>query len=57
MHGHSRSVERKIRLWIAQQESARRKQARLDRHDGRDDASPQRLGRPGEARLHRGLPR
>jgi hypothetical protein len=57
MHGHSRSVERKIRLWIAQQESARRRQARLARHDGRDDASLQPLRRPGEVRAHRGLPR
>ena len=57
MHGHSRSVERKIRLWIAQQESNRRMQARLDRHDARVDAPFQRLPRPGEARPHRGVSR
>jgi hypothetical protein len=54
MHGHSRSVERKIRLWIAQQESNRRMQARLDRREARVDAPLQRLARPGETRPHRG---
>ena len=55
MHGHSRSVERKIRLWIAQQETARRKQARLDHRDARVGASFQRLPRPHDARPHRGV--
>ena len=54
MHGHSRSVERKIRLWIAQQESNRRMQARLDRREARVDTPLQRLARPGETRPHRG---
>jgi hypothetical protein len=54
MHGHSRSVERKIRLWIVQQETARRKQARLDHHDARAGASLQRLPSASRARPHRG---
>jgi hypothetical protein len=57
MHGHSRSVERKIRLWIAQQESARREQARRDRPGARDDPSFQRPPRPGDARPDRDLSR
>jgi hypothetical protein len=57
MHGHSRSVERKIRLWIAQQESARRELARRDRPGARDDPSFQRPPRPGDARPDRDLSR
>lgn len=54
MHGHSRSVERKIRLWIAQQESNRRMQARLDRQAARvDDAPFQRPRRLSDAPRHK----
>ncbi len=53
MHGHSRSVERKIRLWIAQQESNRRTQIRLDRQDARADAPLQRPRRLSDARQHK----
>jgi hypothetical protein len=38
MHGHARPVERKIRLWIAQQERNRRREAQLGRLDAHGDA-------------------
>jgi hypothetical protein len=38
MHGHTRPVERKIRLWVAQQELHRRKEGERGRIDARGDA-------------------
>jgi hypothetical protein len=48
MHGHPGSVERKIRIWIVQQERNRREEGRLSRVDARGDApvAGQRLGGP-----------
>ena len=49
MHGQARTVERKILLWIAQQERNRREEGELGRIDARGDASAAglRLGGPG----------
>ncbi|HWX45485.1 MAG TPA: hypothetical protein VNY52_09210 [Solirubrobacteraceae bacterium] len=38
MHGHPGPVERKIRLWIVQQERARRKERQLGRAAARGEA-------------------
>jgi hypothetical protein len=37
MHGHARLVERKIRLWIVQQEFNRQKEGQLVQTDARGD--------------------
>jgi hypothetical protein len=49
MHGHPGSVERKIRIWIAQQERNRRDEGELSLRDARGEApvAGQRLGGPG----------
>jgi hypothetical protein len=48
MHGQARTVERKILLWIAQQERNRREEGALRLLDARGDApvAGQRLGAP-----------
>ncbi len=49
MHGHPGPVERKIRIWIAQQERNRREEGALSLIDARGDApvAGPRLGGPG----------
>jgi hypothetical protein len=52
-HGHESSVERTIRLWIAQQERNRHKSGQLALTKGRGDAPgkrPQRTIAPPSAR-------
>jgi hypothetical protein len=44
MHGHTRLVERKIRLWIVRQESNRQKEGQRARINPRGDM----LGKPGQ---------
>ena len=44
-HGHERSVERTIRLWIAQQERNRHKSERLALTKGRGNAPGKRSQR------------
>jgi hypothetical protein len=39
MHGNTRSVERRIRLWIVQQERSRRKQGQPGRTGVRENQS------------------
>lgn len=47
MHGHGRTVERKIRLWIVQQERNRRnKEGTLDRIKVRGEAPDEQRRRP-----------
>lgn len=50
MHGHERPVERKIRLWVVQQEHNRRQQGELSRVDESRDA----LGGHGEESIEPG---
>jgi hypothetical protein len=45
MNGDARPVERKIRLWIAQQERNRRKEGQLGRIDARGAAPLERRRR------------
>jgi hypothetical protein len=45
MYGHTRLVERKIRMWIVRQEANRRKEGQAARINARGDA----LGKPGQA--------
>ncbi len=50
MHGQARTVERKILLWIAQQERNRREEGALRLLDARGDASAADLHRRGGPR-------
>jgi hypothetical protein len=45
MHGHERSVERKIRLWIVRHERDQRKDGRPGRIKARGDAPVERSQR------------
>jgi hypothetical protein len=45
MYGHTRLVERKIRMWIVRQETNRRKEGQPARINTRGDA----LDKPGQA--------
>jgi hypothetical protein len=44
MHGYAGPVERKIRLWVVQQERDRRKQGQLPRHEPVGDETPVQRG-------------
>jgi hypothetical protein len=48
MHGHTRLVERKIRVWIADQELNRRKEGQSVRINTREDAPAARRLRVGD---------
>ena len=50
MHGHERPVERKIRLWVVQQEHNRRQQGERSRIDESYEA----LGGHGEESIESG---
>ena len=50
MHGHVRLVERRIRVWIMQQEFNRRKEEQLIRIGARGGASAERSGRAANLR-------
>jgi hypothetical protein len=52
MHGHERPVERKIRLWVSQQEEDRRKERQLGRIEEARDALGERRQRVVDVRAH-----
>jgi hypothetical protein len=52
MHGHERPVERKIRLWVSQQEEDRRKERLLGRVEETSDVLGERRQRVVDARAH-----
>jgi hypothetical protein len=50
MHGYAGPVERKIRVWVAQQERDRRKGGPVDRLDARGELAVKHRRHPESAR-------